>query len=862
MRGNILWKVLLSVIVLAWALLSVYPLKDTPFEVYIKERVTADQGAFDVLYSKAEARVEVGTSPTLFVAFSELAKEENVNLAQFFPDINLADVRNLNKRNEILLSYLLQQSQGKIRLGLDLEGGVAFTLKVDESALAGEDTFIREQRMEKAIEIMGSRVNGLGVVDPVIRATGNDQIEIQLPGVTTRENPDALAALQKPAKLTFHRVSRIQFPATTPADETPPGYIIMEQDNENPVTGEIVKDRLFVKRVPDMAGDMVKNAFVSPTDYGGFQVNLVFTNKGSDRFREITARIADENNSAAYKNLPDGSPSKYGRLAIVLDDQLYSAPRVTEAIPSGQARITGQFSQREALELSNVLNNPLEFELTVDQMYEVGPTLAEDARASSIKASIVGASLVFVFMVIYYLVPGILAMLAVAMNILMVLAILANVKATLTLPGIAALVLTVGMAVDASILIFERIREELRLGKSAKVALQAGYEKAFSTVVDANITTLLTAIILVWLGTGPVKGFGVTLAIGIIATMFCALIVNRVLLEILVSRDVLKKLFVYTLFKDSKINFLRWRRPAFVCSWLIVIAGIVAIGVKGKAIYGIDFLGGEEIIMKFSEKPAINAIYELASEEDLGEVSPVFQSIIGEDSELLKVQTESDNGQAVFAAMEKAFPESKLELIGDNRIGASVSHTIQLNALMAVGAALLGILLYVAFRFELGYGIGAVVATIHDVLMTMGIFVICGGQFTAPMVAAVLMIVGYSINDTIVVFDRIREELVLNPATTLKKIVNIAINKTLSRTLLTSLTTLLAALSLYIFGAGEIKDFSFVFILGILTGTFSSIFIASPVFYWWHKGDRRHVEERELMPKYDWDSSTKEARKG
>ncbi|GAB4277896.1 MAG: protein translocase subunit SecD [Opitutales bacterium] len=862
MRGNILWKFLLTAVVLVWAVISIYPLEDTPFETYIQERATADQAGFAAFLDKAQAYVDAGHAPTLFVAMSDLANQDKVNLAKYFPDVNLADVRNFKKRNEILLAYLLQQSQGKIKLGLDLQGGVAFTLKVDESALKGQEAYEREQRLNKAIEIMGNRVNGLGVVDPVIRASGDNRIEIQLPGVTTRENPDALASLQKPAKLTFHRVNRNAFPATTPAGETPPGYILMEEDRENPTTGEVIKDALFVKRVPDMAGGMVKQAFVSPTDFGGFQVNLTLTNKGAQRFREITKQIADENNAAPYKNMSDGNPGKYGRLAIVLDGMLYSAPRVTEEIPGGQARITGQFSQREAFELSNVLNNPLEFELKVDEMYEVGPTLAEDARTSSIKAALLGAGLVVIFMLVYYLVPGVTAVLSIVLNILIVLAVMASLGATLTLPGVAALVLTIGMAVDASILIFERIREELHEGKGVKHALQAGYEKAFSTIVDANVTTLLTACILIWLGTGPVKGFGVTLAIGIVATMFCALITNRFLLEILVSQNILKKMFHYSLFRTSKFDFMKWRRPAFVCSWIIVIMGMVAVGIKGKHIYGIDFLGGEELTLEFSEKLPINDIYALASDKNLGEVTPIYQTLLGEEKELLKIQTESDHGDRVFTAMQEAFPQAKLKLIGENRIGASVSKNIQFNALLAIGMSLLGILLYVAFRFEFGYGVGAVISTLHDVLMTVGIFVLCGGQFTAPMVAAVLMIVGYSINDTIIVFDRIREELVLNPTTSLFKIINLAVNKTLSRTLLTSLTTFLAAFSLYVFGSGEIKDFSFVFILGILTGTFSSIFVASPIFYWWHKGDRRHVEERELLPKYEWDASSKASRKG
>jgi SecD/SecF fusion protein len=277
---------------------------------------------------------------------------------------------------------------------------------------------------------------------------------------------------------------------------------------------------------------------------------------------------------------------------------------------------------------------------------------------------------------------------------------------------------------------------------------------------------------------------------------------------------------------------------------------------------GIDFTGGDEMTIAYAERIDTSELAKAAAALELGEVNPVYQTLLGEDREVLKIQTRFDQSRLVLAGLQDAFPVAQLQEIGVNQIGASVSSDIQWNALQSVFFALLGILLYVALRFEVGYGIGAVVATIHDVLMTVGIFVICGalgifvsGQFTAPMLAAILMIVGYSINDTIVVFDRIREELELNPGMDLRRIINLAISRVFSRSLLTSLTTLLAALSLYIFGAGVINDFAFVFIIGILTGTFSSIFIASPVFFWWHKGDRRHVEERELTPKrHDWES--------
>ena len=476
------------------------------------------------------------------------------------------------------------------------------------------------------------------------------------------------------------------------------------------------------------------------------------------------------------------------------------------------------------------------------------------------------------FMVTWYKAGGMVAVLSVGTNILLVIAILAGLfQATFTLPGMAALVLTVGMAVDANILIFERIREELRAGKSSVNALEGGYAKAFSTIIDANLTTLITASILIWLGTGPVKGFGITLAIGIVTSVFCALFISRLLMNVLIQLGIQNLISLQKIEKrnqEKEIDFHKYRKSAFFVSWTIVIIGIASVYSNRDKILGIDFKGGEELVVSFDQEISPAQIDNSIAENDqLGEVQHVYRSEVGtgEGSSRLVLQTENGKSRMVLDALVMANPEAGLEEEGLSNIGASVSNQIKEDALLSVFVALLGILLYVAIRFEMGYAIGAVVATIHDVLMTIGLFVllgtlsngiICSGQFTAPMLASILMIVGYSINDTIVVFDRIREELEMNPVTNLKKIIMIAINRVLSRSIITSFTTLLAAISLWVFGAGVINDFAFVFVIGILTGTFSSIFIASPIFFLWHKGDRKHVEDGEILPKYDWQTSS------
>ncbi len=853
MSGNIFWKFILTVLLIFWCVAEIFPLKDRPFEKYIVDRAIAedyenDDGVaievsrFSAILQQAQARVDAGEAKTLFLALRSIGVEEDIDYSVYFPDINLSDVPNQKKRNDLLLKHLLSSAQSNLRLGLDLKGGVGVTLKLDESAQSSLSSYEQEEQLKDAIEIMSNRLDGRGVAEPVIRPVGDNALEIQIAGLSTKDNPEILEELKKPARLEFRAVHETLNPDTTPKQDYPIGYEVLTEEVTIRKTGEVYEKSLFIKMIPEATGEIVESAGYRQLPTGSYEVLLSMTSEGADILEAVTKKMIGK------------------RLAIVLDGKLYSAPTVQDVL-SNSAQITGNYSQREAIDMANVLNNPLSVELYVDQMYEVGPTLAEGTRASSINAAKWGAILVIGFMILYYFLGGVIAVFSSIVNVIVVLGVLASFGATLTLPGVAALVLTLGMGVDANILIFERIREELRAGKSIKNALSGAFSKVTSTIVDANVTTLITALILFWLGTGPVKGFGLTLAIGICASIFCALIVTRFLADFLVYRLGVTNILGLNVFPEKKLDFFKFRKPAFLVSWLLVIAGVVSIFMHHDNIMGIDFTGGDEMTVSYEERIDIGELQASIKALDLGEVTPVYQDLIGEDREVLKLQTRFDQSRTVLNALQTAFPTAGFAEVGVSQIGASVSQGIQTNALLSVLAALAGILLYVALRFEMGYGVGAVVATVHDVLMTIGVFVLCGqfglfvsGQFTAPMIAAILMIVGYSINDTIVVFDRIREELELNPGTDLRSIINLAISRVFSRSLLTSITTLLAAISLYVFGAGIINDFSFVFIVGIVTGTFSSIFIASPVFFWWHKGDRRHVEENQLTPKrYEWE---------
>jgi SecD/SecF fusion protein len=841
-----LWKLVLCLAILAWSVTQLIPIQDEPFVSYVRTHASAKQADFAKLLDEAAARKKDLKASSEFVALKQIGKERKIDLSQYFPHIRLEDsLKNVEKRNDILLGELLRLSKGRLQLGLDLKGGVAFTLEAVETPNEKLGEAEQKEKLQKAIEIIGARVNGLGVAEPVIRPVGTNRIEIQLPGVSTKDNPDVVDNVKAPARLDFRMVHPTAVPG--PGVETPPGYEIkfLEQEGRR---GETFSEEVFVKRIPEMTGEMVANSFARPDMYGKPEVILEFTKEGKARFADVTRAIAEIGQR--------GGP--LGRLAIVLDGKLYSAPTVREEINSDSAQITGSFSDREAINLANVLNNPLDVELRIMEQYEVGPTLAADSIVTAKNAFIVSTSLTILFMVVFYTIGGFVAAIGMGVNVLITLGVMASLGATLTMPGIAGIVLTLAMSVDSNILIFERMREELKLGKSLGSALESGFDKAWSAILDSNVTTLLVAVIMIVLGTGPVKGFGVTLTIGIFTTMFAAVVVSKLLLEYLIHGEIIKSMKMFSVLQNTSIDFLKYTKAAFIGTVVILVVGIGAVVYKGKEIYGIDFVGGDMVTLNFAKKLETSQLNAAAQKAGLKDVSFSYQQPLGSNLEILKVTTPFDQGAASVAKLQQALPEAKFEVVGTTRIGASVGEEIQWNAAKSIFWALVLILIYVAFRFEIGYGIGAVIATVHDLVLTVGVFVLFDRQFNASMVAAILLIAGYSINDTIVVFDRIREELKLNPTGTLRDIINRALNLTLSRTIITGGTTFLTAITLIVTTTGDVNDISFTLLIGVITGTFSSLFIATPVFFWWHKGDRKHVEaHHDVAPTYEWQGSSK-----
>ena len=490
------------------------------------------------------------------------------------------------------------------------------------------------------------------------------------------------------------------------------------------------------------------------------------------------------------------------QMAIILDGKLLSAPVLQDRITSN-GQITGDFTSEEATTIANALLNPLKAPLTIEEEMSVEPSLGEDSVNSGFNAALYGVIAVARFMLLYYWFSGLVANFALVLNLFILIGVMCYLDAALTLPGIAGIVLTIGMAIDANVLIFERIREELKAGKGTQGAVETGYSKAFGTIIDANLTTLIVSVILMTMGTGPVKGFGVTLTVGICASMFTALVVTRLIFDLFRNFGTGQGL---RLLEQPKLNFMGVAKYAFVASWILVAIGI-GYGInKGSDAMGVDFKGGDQITLEFTAKKTTGEL-----RAAIGQDSQIqYQAASGGKTERLQVTVGFGKGEQAYKTLTEKFADAEFKKVSQLRTGPSISNEILQSASKSLLIALFAILVYVTFRYEFSFALGAILAIIHDVLMTLGIFFIFEGQLSAPVMAAVLTIIGFSINDTIVIFDRIREDLKLNLPGTFTEIMNGAISKTLSRTIITSGTTLLATGSLFLFGGGPITALAFV----------------------------------------------------
>ncbi|HOP27450.1 MAG TPA: protein translocase subunit SecD [Candidatus Sabulitectum sp.] len=562
---------------------------------------------------------------------------------------------------------------------------------------------------------------------------------------------------------------------------------------------------------------------------------LEFDSEGSSMWERITGENVDE------------------RVAILLDGRIYSVATITERI-SGGTRLSGSFNLEEARDLRLVLKaGSLPARLIIAEEQTIGPSLGKTAISNGMIAGLVGLAIIAAFMMIYYGAGGLIAVLALVFDMVIILGILcfpgplaqigiAGMNATLTLPGIAGIILTIGMAVDASVLIYERIREELASGKGIRSAVDAGYSRAFVTIFDANLTTFITALVLYRFGTGPIRGFAVTLSIGIMASMFCSLVFTRAVFSNLLAQVKRTKISLgkLAMVKDAHYDIVTKRKKTYLLSLGVILVGVISFFAHGGLNLSIDFTGGLEtnvVSTEYSTAAELNGA--LTGEGLLSVQVQALQDWTGEGSAFV-IRTSSSDKDEVYAALESTGcslmedEEGESEASFIKQIGPRVGNELRSQAVDSIMLAMFFIVLYIWYRFQFKWGLAAVAALLHDILITVGLLALFQVEVSLTIIAALLTIVGYSINDTIVVFDRIREDNRLRKGKTFEETVNKGINETLSRTVVTSLTTFVAVLMLFIFGTGEIRDFALTLMIGIIVGTYSSIFVASPILIDWH----------------------------
>jgi SecD/SecF fusion protein len=691
----------------------------------------------------------------------------------------------------------------KIKPGLDLRGGTQFLLE-----LAGSTS---RATLDQAVEVIRKRVDSVGVAEPVIQPVGENRIIVQIPGVSESDKASYRRQLERVAKLEFtlvhERSDELVEQAKGANPQVPIEYQVLKLRDRKP-NGTVTESPLVVKRRTEISGKSVANAFRSVDQLGRAVVIIEFNPEGRQKFGQLTEQNIGR------------------RLAVILDGQVYSAPVIRSAIYGSCEISGGNMSATEAEELASVLKNPLENPVSIIDERGVDPSLGASSVQSGFLAGWVSIVAVGLFSLVYYRWLGLVSVFGLVINILILLGLLAQFGFTLTLPGLAGLILTIGIGVDANVLVFERIREELSHHRSALEAVTSGFQRAFSSILDANVTTVIAAAILFWQGSGPVQGFATVLCLGIFSSLFAALIVSRTGAELLAEKAGKGSLHMMKFLEDTKINFLALRVPAFVLSGLLLLAGVITVGIKGEKVLGVDFTGGDLVTFSFKEKVDDGKIR--SSLGNLAEVVQYQRSPVG-GQEVLSLRTAFGNGEKVGQKLAQDFPQAEYRQLQLDKVAGVVGAELKQKALIALLLGVVAIFIYTTWRFETAFAAGAIVALVHDVLISLGIFALLGRELSLPMVGAILAVAGYSINDTIVIFDRIREFFRGGVGSDRAGVMNLAINQTLSRTLLTSGLTFLAVLVLFVLGGRVINDFALILLIGIVVGTYSSIFIASPI---------------------------------
>ncbi|MEM7301053.1 MAG: protein translocase subunit SecD [Pseudomonadota bacterium] len=662
--------------------------------------------------------------------------------------------------------------------------------------------------VSQSIEVIRNRVDELGTTEPNIQRQGEDRIIVQVPGFNDPERLKGIIGTT--AQLNFHEVDLTMSATDALAGRPPVGSEVMMSTDPEPRP-------LLIKSIPVCKGEDLEDA------QPGFDQQ---TNEPIVTFRFNTKGARCFGN---YSSANVGRP-----FAIVLDNEVISDPVIRQPILGGNGQISGSFTPESANDLAILMRaGALPADITFVEERTVGPSLGQDAIEAGGISAILAGVLVLVFMILAYGVLGIIANLALIANMILIIGALSALGATLTLPGIAGIVLTMGMAVDANVLIFERIREERRAGRSLIQSFDIGFKQALATILDANITTLIAAVILFYLGSGPIRGFAVTLAIGILTSVFTAFTLTRLMVSLWIRNarpTELPRRFIVMVKEQTSFVFMRLRKISFPASAALLIGSLVMF-VTVDLNYGIDFQGGTLIEVQTKDKQPADpqAIRAALSDYNLGDVQ--VQAFGTPIDVLIRIEAQGGGENAEQSVIAKARDalEADFEFRRVEVVGPTVSSELAQAGTIAVLAALFAILCYIWFRFEWQFAVGAVLATTHDVIMTIGMFAVLQLEFNLSSIAAILTIVGYSLNDTVVVYDRIRENLRKYKKMAVSDLLDMSINHTLSRTILTSVTTLLALLALFFFGGEVLKSFIFAMIFGVFVGTYSSVFIAAPL---------------------------------
>ncbi|MFD2234563.1 protein translocase subunit SecD [Phaeospirillum tilakii] len=671
-----------------------------------------------------------------------------------------------------------------------------FRLSLTEEAIRQAEA----RAVEQSVEIVRRRIDQVGVNEPVVARQGRDRILVQLPGI---DDPGRIKRLLgQTAKMSFHLLGE--------SAGTPGTRLLPLADSA---------ERLPVRTRIELDGARLRDASAGRNGQTGeWVVNFSFDSAGARRFADITTRQV-------------GRP-----FAIVLDGKVISAPVIREPITGGQGQISGHFSAQSANDLAVLLRaGALPAPLSVVEERTVGPELGADAIRAGVIACVVGFALVVGFMAVSYGLFGLFANIALLFNLALTLAALSLLQATLTLPGIAGILLTLGMSVDANILINERIREERRNGAGPLAALETGFRRAFATILDSNLTTLIKMALLYAVGTGTVKGFAVTISLGILTSMFTATVVTRWLIVAWVRRHRGAELPLHRGLRlvpeRTAIPFMKGRIAGLAVSVVLSLASVGLFFAPGLN-YGVDFAGGTVVEIRTDGPADFPRLREATGQLGLG---PVSLQRFGPPTDVLLRFEQPPGGAAaqqqalerVQATLVESFPGTVLRRV--ETVGASVSAELFRDGMLALGLAAVAMLLYIWFRFEWQFGVGAVATMLLDVTKTVGFFALTGMQFNLTAIAAILTIMGYSINDKVVVYDRVRENLRLYRKMPLRDLIDLSINQTLGRTVGTSLALALATLPLALFGGEALRDFAWVLLFGVVLATSSSIFIAAPI---------------------------------